>query len=253
MLVTNRGPYNTYNGYHQYPAHTGYQDTAAPMEVNNLSNGYYNDGYNGYHDNYNPYQGQQYVDSKRPYSTGFGNAPRRDVNQNTTRNNVHAGNKSNNSSGQWRRGNVNVSALDVTTSFSKPCGSTGMIDCITDKPKDLICNEIQEEDVSISEAFVSLFDESKDNMLDTATLQNDPSTIAPWTTRVMFGKLVSTALLDTGATGKLVSTALLDTGATGDIMRPDIADNLMLERHQCGIPRTLALADRRPSANAMNM
>jgi hypothetical protein len=146
----------------------------------------------------NPYQGQQYVDSKRPYSTGFGNATRRDVNQTTTRNNVHASNKPNNDSGQWRRGNVNISAVDVTTSFSKLCGSSNVTGRITDKPKDLICNEIQEEDVSISEAFVSLFDENKDNMLDTATLQNDPPTIAPWTTRVMLGKLVSSNWYQTG-------------------------------------------------------
>jgi hypothetical protein len=58
---------------------------------------------------------------------------------------------------------------------------------------------------------VSLLNENNDNKLDTATLQDDPPTIAPWTNRVMFGKLVS--------------SAPLHTGATADIMRPDVADS----------------------------
>jgi Ty3 transposon capsid-like protein len=75
--VYNRAYNHSYshNNFHQYPAHTGYQDTAVAMEVNNLSNGFYKDSYNGYRDNYGTCQGQQHVNNKHPYSTGSGNPP----------------------------------------------------------------------------------------------------------------------------------------------------------------------------------
>lgn len=222
-------PYNNYNNYHPYPAHTGYQDTAVPMEVNYLSNGYYDNYYNGHRD-YGTYQGQQYTIDKRPYSTGSGNAPRRDTNQNNARHNTNANSKSNNNSGQWRPKNVNVSAMDVSTSLPEPCGSPSMTPCFTENSENFICNKIQEEECQIFEAFVSLFNETNDSKLDTTTPSDDPSTIAPWTTRVMFGKYGF--------------TALLDTGATADIMRPDIADYMNLERYQCASSRTLTLADK---------
>ena len=203
-------PYNNYNNYHQYPAPTGYQDTAVPMKVNHPFNGYYDNYYNGHRD-YGTYQGQQYNTDRRPYPTESNNAPRRDINQNNARNNTNANNKSNTNSGQWRPENVNVSAMDVSTSFPKPRGLTSMTDCTIDESKHSIHNKIQEDDCFISEAFVSLFDENKDDKLGTTTLSTDPSTIAPWTTRVMFGKFGFTALLDTGATAVSCNPTLLTT------------------------------------------
>jgi Aspartyl protease len=66
--------------------------------------------------------------------------------------------------------------------------------------------------------------------LDITTLSDDPSTIAPWTTRMIFGKSNF--------------TALLDTGASADVMRPDIADKLKLQRHECTTSRTSTSADQ---------
>jgi hypothetical protein len=85
--------------------------------------------------------------------------------------------------------------MDVSASFPEPCRSPSMIACFTEVSEDFICNKIQEEECHISEAFVSLFNENNDSKLDTTTLANDPSTIAPWTTRVMFGKYGFTASL----------------------------------------------------------
>ncbi len=114
--------------------------------------------------------------------------------------------------------------------FPEPCGSPSMTPCFTENSDNFICNKIQEEECQIFEAFVSLFNETNDSKLDTTTPSDDPSTIAPWTTRVMFGKYGF--------------TTLLDTGATADIMRPDIADYMNLERHQCASSRTSTLADK---------